>query len=102
MVGPHQIYEHQGWLNGLAFRSGDHNKVTCLNPLNILILSCLYTKTKIILHDSHEQKRFFSLNEQGLITESMDHASATSSDWQLGQIGFLPIPLNCSPHSLQR
>src|SRR5512137_880661 len=102
MEGPYQINEHQGWLNGPAFRSGDHNKVACLNTLNILILSCLYTKTKILLHESHEQKRLFSLNEQILIIESVDHASATSSDWQLGQIGFLPIPLNRSPHSLQR
>jgi len=44
----------------------------------------------------------FSPDQQHLISKGVIHAMATSSDWQLGQIGFLPIPLNRSPHSLQR
>jgi hypothetical protein len=34
--------------------------------------------------------------------ERFNHAAAILSDWQLGQMGFLPTPLNCSPQSLHR
>jgi hypothetical protein len=39
---------------------------------------------------------------QEFIGQEGDHASAMLSDWQLGQMGFLPMPLNRSPQSLQR
>jgi hypothetical protein len=41
-------------------------------------------------------------DKQNIIEKRIVHSALTFSDWQLGHMGCLPIPLNRSPQSLHR
>jgi len=102
MPGPDKLKQHTGRLHRPTFRCGNNNEITRAHTLAIFSLERFNAQGEPVPDDPGKQKRFFSANQEQIVSQGNVHISATSSDWQLGHIGRLPIPLNRSPHSLQR
>jgi hypothetical protein len=99
---PDEFHQHQGWFERPAFRGGNGNNIARHDTLAEFFRGCLYAEGELILCPADKQKGVISPDEQKRVLKGVVHAADTSSDWQLGQMGFLPMPLNRSPHSLHR
>jgi hypothetical protein len=102
VICPDKVHEHQRRFDCPAFGYRDNDNVTLPDPLAEFFRGCLYAEREPVLCFSGKQEGVSSLNEQKLVPEGILHAAAISSDWQQGQMGFFPMPLNRSPHSLHR
>ena len=102
VVTPHKFNEHDTGLWVPSFRGGDYDEVSWIDSLAVLAGLCLDTQGKPCIRPCNNQKRGICSDQQEFVIREGDHSSATSSDWQLGHMGFLPMPMNRSPHSLHR
>jgi hypothetical protein len=102
MVRPDQFKEHQGRLHRPGPGGGNHHHVAGMDPLDKFFSCSLDAERKTLAYWSREEKRVGAFREQDIAAGVFVHISATSSDWQEGHMGLLPIPLNRSPHSLHR
>jgi hypothetical protein len=102
MPGPDQFHQHECRLDRPAFGSRDHDHIPGQDPLAEFFRGRLYAEGELFLCLPDKQEGVISPDEQQPILKGILHAADTSSDWQLGQMGFFPMPLNRSPHSLHR
>jgi hypothetical protein len=102
VIGPDQFQKHQGGLDRTRFGCRDHHQITGMDALAVFFMTGLDAERKILTDNCHEKKRVGTLHVQDIVANGNVHISTTSSDWQEGHMGRLPIPLNCSPQSLHR
>jgi hypothetical protein len=102
VIRPDKVHQQQCRLERPAFGSRNHDNVAGHDSLAEFFRGCLYTKSELLLCLSDKQEGGIPPDEQQPVLKGVLHAADISSDWQLGQMGFFPMPLNRSPHSLHR
>ena len=102
MPGPDEFHQHQCRFDCTSFGSRDNDNVARLDTLAEFFRGGFYTEREPVLCLSDQQEGAVSPDEQQPILKGIFHTAEISSDWQLGQMGFFPMPLNRSPHSLHR
>jgi len=102
VISTDELEEDEGRLNGTPLWRGNNDQFAGRHPLAIFLAEGLDAKRKRFLNLCNEEKRVVPPDKQNIIEKRIVHSALTFSDWQLGHMGCLPIPLNRSPQSLHR
>jgi hypothetical protein len=100
VVEPHELEQHYSRFVRASFGSGYRDQVIGADTLAVLVGTALDVEWKSFHGAADHQKRVCSLDQEQTIAKRPVHAASTLSDWQLGQTGRLPTPLNFSPQDL--